>query len=484
VSVAEALALAALLVALLVFALQVLLLARAGQAREGLAGLDAAIRDAQRADPLRAELRESLLQLERALRNEVAGQAQASRTELLAGLTRFQGGMAGQQAEATRSQNQQIDALAQQLASLQTGLRDALALRLQQLSMAQDQRLADVRHVVDVRLSELRQTIETRLRELQTDNEKKLEQMRATVDEKLHATLEQRLGESFKQVAERLEQVHRGLGEMQGLAQGVGDLKALLSNVKTRGTFGEAQLGSMLEQVFAPDQYAAQVAVVPGRSDRVDFAVRLPGRSAGGETCWLPIDAKFPTEDYERLLEAQQRADPQAVEAAARGLENRLKAEARSIADKYIAAPHTTEFAFLFLPSEGLYAEALRRPGLADTLQRQHRVLLAGPTTLMALLNSLQVGFRTLALEQRSAEVWRVLSAVKTEFARFGEVLDKTRRKLDEARATIDSAEVRTRAMDRKLRQVEVLPEAEARDVLGLAEAAASVPSNAGSDDV
>jgi DNA recombination protein RmuC len=293
--------------------------------------------------------------------------------------------------------------------------------------------------------------------------------MRATVDEKLHATLELRLGESFKQVADRLEQVHKGLGEMQGLARDVGSLNRVLSNVKARGMVGEVQLAALLEQVFTPEQYGTNVATVPGSSERVEFAIRLPGRSAPGASAaplWLPIDAKFPREDYERLMDAQERADLATMEAAGKALEQRLRLESRSIRDKYIATPHTTDFGILFLPTEGLYAEALRRPGLVQALQAECKVMLAGPTTLLALLNSLQLGFRTLVLEQRSAEVWQVLGAVKTEFGKFGDVLAKTRKKLEEASSTIDLAEVRTRAMARQLKTVEALPESRAAEVL------------------
>jgi DNA recombination protein RmuC len=270
-------------------------------------------------------------------------------------------------------------------------------------------------------------------------------------------------------VAERLEQVHQGLGEMQGLARDVGSLNRVLTNVKTRGIFGEVQLAGLLEQVFTPQQYAANVETVPGSGARVEFAIRLPGRGDDGTTLWLPIDAKFPREDYERLLDAQDRADPQAAEAAARAIEVRLKAEARTIREKYIAAPHTTDFAILFVPTEGLYAEALRRPGLVEALQREYRVSLTGPTTLLATLSSLQMGFRTLALEKRSAEVWQVLGAVKTEFGKFGDVLAKTKKKLSEAASTIDAAEVRTRAMARQLKGVESLPEAQVQALLPLA---------------
>ena len=322
---------------------------------------------------------------------------------------------------------------------------------------------------LDERFERLKLSVEGRLAAIQADNASKLEEMRRTVDEKLHATLEQRLGESFKLVSERLEQVHRGLGEMQTLAAGVGDLKRVLTNVKTRGTWGEVQLAALLEQLLTADQFAANVATRPGSSERVDFAIRLPGKEDGA-VVWLPIDAKFPIEDYQRLLDAQERVDPAAVEEAAKAIEMRLKNEARSIRDKYVSPPHTTDFAMLYLPIEGLYAEALRRPALAETLQRDYRVSLAGPTTLAALLNSLQMGFRTLAIEQRSAEVWAVLGAVKTEFGKFGEALAHTKKKLDEASNSISKAETRTRQLSRRLKEVEALPVGEAEQLIGVAD--------------
>ena len=322
---------------------------------------------------------------------------------------------------------------------------------------------------LDERFERLKMTVEGRLTAIQADNAAKLEEMRRTVDEKLHATLEQRLGESFKLVSDRLEQVHRGLGEMQSLAAGVGDLKRVLSNVKTRGTWGEVQLSALLEQLLTADQFAANVATRPDSGERVDFAIRLPGKGDGA-VVWLPIDAKFPIEDYQRLIDAQERGEAVLVEEASKAIELRLKAEARSIRDKYVAPPHTTDFALLYLPTEGLYAEALRRPGLADTLQRDFRVSLAGPTTLAALLNSLQMGFRTLAIEQRSAEVWAVLGAVKTEFGKFGEALAHTRKKLDEASNSISKAETRTRQLSRRLREVEALPAGESEQLIGVAE--------------
>jgi DNA recombination protein RmuC len=304
------------------------------------------------------------------------------------------------------------------------------------------------------------------LAQLQASNSTKLDQMRATVDEKLQATLQTRLGESFKQVADRLEQVHKGLGEMQTLAQGVGDLKHLLTNVKTRGMFGEAQLEALLEQVFVPDQYAVQIATRPGSKNVVDFAIKLPGRSDSGEPLWLPIDAKFPNEDYERLLDAQGRADVLGAELAGKALEARIRLEARSMSDKYLEPPYTTDFAILFLPTEGLYAEVLRRPGLMEGLQREHRVTLAGPTTLLAMLSSLQMGFRTLTLEKRASEVWQVLGAVKTEFGKFGDVLSKVKSQTETVLKTLDTAHIRSRAMGRALKKVEALPDAQSRTLI------------------
>lgn len=322
---------------------------------------------------------------------------------------------------------------------------------------------------LDERFERLKLTVEGRLTAIQADNANKLEEMRRTVDEKLHATLEQRLGESFKLVSDRLEQVHRGLGEMQTLAAGVGDLKRVLTNVKTRGTWGEVQLSALLEQLLTAEQFGSNVATKPGSNERVDFAIRLPGKDDGA-VVWLPIDAKYPIEDYQRLLEAQERGDPSGVEEASRAIETRLKNEAKSIHEKYVAPPHTTDFALLYLPLEGLYAEALRRPGLAETLQRDWRVSLTGPTTLAAMLNSLQMGFRTLAIEQRSAEVWAVLGAVKTEFGKFGEALAHTKKKLDEASNSISKAETRTRQLTRRLKEVEALPVAEAEQLIGVAD--------------
>lgn len=309
------------------------------------------------------------------------------------------------------------------------------------------------------RLERMRATVEERLKLLQDDNSKKLDQMRAVVDEKLQSTLEKRLGESFKMVSDRLEMVYRGLGEMQVLASDVGDLKKVLTNVKSRGTWGEIQLGSLLEQILTAEQYAANVATQKGSRERVEFAIRLPGRDGSErDTVWLPIDAKFPQEDYQRLLDAQERGDQKAADEAARGLETRIKNSAKDIRDKYLSPPETTDFAVMYLPTEGLYAEVIRRPGLTEHLQREFRVVAAGPTTLAALLNSLQMGFRTLAIERRSSEVWALLGAVKTEFGRFGDLLEKTHQKIQEAGATIEDAARKSRTIEKKLKKVQELP--------------------------
>jgi DNA recombination protein RmuC len=402
--------------------------------------------------------------LERELRAEVQTSARATRADLTQGLSLFQQALLAQSSDVARTQNEQIDSFRMQLGAMQQHVSETL----QRFSDGLNEQLRQVSEGNERKLGEVRLVVEQRLTALQEGNEKKLDQMRATVDEKLQATLETRLGESFKQVADRLEQVHKGLGEMQSLAQGVGDLKHLLTNVKTRGIFGEAQLAALLEQVFTVDQYAAQIATRPGGKNTVDFAIKLPGRSDSGEPLWLPIDAKFPNEDYERLLDAQQRADAAGAEVAGKGLELRIRLEAKSISDKYIEPPYTTDFAILFLPTEGLYAEVLRRPGLMESLQRDHRVVLAGPTTLLAMLNSLQMGFRTLALEKRSSEVWQVLGAVKTEFGKFGDVLAKVKSQTETVLNTLNSAEQRSRVMGKALRQVEALPEAESARLIPL----------------
>jgi len=312
------------------------------------------------------------------------------------------------------------------------------------------------------RLEKMSQIIEERLKMLQDDNAKKLEKMRGTVDEKLHATLEKRLNDSFKIVSERLEKVHQGLGEMQHLATGVGDLKKVLTNVKARGTWGEIQLGNLLEQVLNQGQYEQNVATKKGSSERVEFAIKLPGRDKDDKKeVFLPIDAKFPIEDYQRLVDAQEKANPELAAQASKQLENRIKSAAKDIRNKYLNPPFTTDFGIMYLPTEGLYAEVSRKPDLLQLLQRDYRIVVAGPNNLAAFLNSLQMGFRTLAIEKRSSEVWEILGMVKTEFSKFGDILDKTYKKIQEAGNTIESASKTSRTIERKLRKVQTLPEHE-----------------------
>ena len=403
----------------------------------------------------RAELLAANERLERELRREISESSRGARQEMTHSLATFQETLVKQAAEATRTQNTQIDAFAQQLSLLQKTLSDTLSTQLQSVSESNARRMVEVRETLEQQLAQLQQT-----------NSAKLDEMRKTVDEKLQTTLETRLGESFKQVADRLEQVHKGLGEMQSLAVGVGNLQRVLTNVKTRGMFGEVQLEALLEQVLTTDQYAKQVETKPRSGQRVDFAIRFPGRGDEGSPVWLPIDAKFPRDDYERLLDAHERVDPAAVELAGKQLEARIRSEARSIAENYLAAPHTTDFAILFLPVESLYAEVLRRPGLMDAIQRQHRVTLAGPTTLLAMLNSLHMGFRTLALEQQASEVWKVLGAVKTEFERYGEWVARIKEQVAKASDTLDKADTRAKQMRLALRKVEALPDAESQVLL------------------
>ncbi|MBP1698119.1 MAG: hypothetical protein H6Q48_3078 [Deltaproteobacteria bacterium] len=351
-----------------------------------------------------------------------------------------------------------------ELANVQKAQLEAMSSAIGKLSDSNEKKLEAVRV-----------TVESKLQSMQIDNAKQLDQMRQTVDEKLQGTLEKRLGESFKQVSERLEQVHKGLGEMQTLATGVGDLKKVLTNVKTRGTWGEVQLGALLEQVLNPDQFATNVATKEG-GERVEFAIKLPGQSADKEeTVWLPIDAKFPVEDYQRLVEAQERADVEGAEVAGKQLENRVKNCAGDICQKYLNPPRTTDFGILFLPIEGLFAEVIRRTGLTEAIQRDCRVVIAGPTTLWSILSSLQMGFRTLAIQKRSSEVWNLLAAVKTEWTKYGDVLDAVQKKLHQASETIEKAKARSRAVGRKLKDVQELPVGEATGLL---------PSNVTEDDV
>ena len=410
--------------------------------------------------------------LERELRAAVESAATQVRMETGQRLTEMQTalvsqvtGLAGVQTTQLAGFGQQMTKAAEVAETSARAQREEGAAQVARLAQQLQQQVADLARAVQMNLGEVRSTLEGRLQSLQQGNEAKLDQMRATVEEKLQVTLEARLGESFRLVSERLEQVHRGLGEMQTLATGVGDLKRVLTNVKTRGTFGEVQLAALLEQVLTPEQYATNVATRPGSRDRVEFAIRMPGRDAG-EPVWLPIDAKFPSEDYERLLAAHDAADAAAIDAAGRALETRVRNEAKTLREKYVEPPHTTDFGILFLPTEGLFAEVLRRPGLGEALNRDLRVVIAGPTTLFAMLNSLQMGFRTLALEKRSAEVWQVLGAVKTEFGKFGDVLATLKKQLASASSTIEQAETRTRQMDRRLKTVEALPAEQAARLL------------------
>jgi DNA recombination protein RmuC len=469
-----------LLLAVAILIMQIVALLR-GHGR----GADILPRIAQLQNDLQQHQQGTSERTERELRAQIQQTAQGTRQELTGNFAQFQHTFAAQLTSVATLQNKQIDAFGQQLAKLNEvnrqqleSMRQAVVLQAQ---TAREEQALSLKHFGDTfnqslsaltesnaqRMAEVRATLEAKIGDLQTDNASRLEEMRKTVDEKLHATLEQRLGESFKLVSDRLEKVHQGLGEMQTLAIGVGDLKRVLTNVKTRGTWGEVQLEMLLEQMLTVDQYAKNVETIPGSGARVEFAIKLPGNSDGGTPVWMPIDAKFPKEQYERLAEAAERADAEGVANAGRELERAVRGEARTIAEKYLSPPLTTDFAILFLPTEGLYAEVMRRPGLADELQRLHRVSIAGPSTLSALLNSLQMGFRTLALEKRSSEVWQVLGAVKTEFGKFGEVLAATKATLERAAKNIESAETRTRQMTRKLKSVEALPSEVAQQLLG-----------------
>ncbi|MGE5350621.1 MAG: DNA recombination protein RmuC [Acidobacteriota bacterium] len=353
------------------------------------------------------------------------------------------------------------------ISKLQKSQLDIFSDNLVSLSKTVDDKVAKLTQTNEKKFEELKEKVQEKLSELQTSNSQKLEEMRLTVDEKLQSTLEKRLGDSFRLVSERLEMVHRGLGEMQTLANGVGDLKRVLSNIKTRGTWGEVQLGSLIEQILSPEQYSKNIATKKGSSCIVEYAVKMPGRgNSQEEVLWLPIDAKFPLEDYQRLCEAQDSTEAALIEESAKALENRIKSEARDIKEKYLDPPNTTDFAILFLPVEGLYAEVLRRPGLTEKIQSEFRVIVAGPTTLTAILNSLQMGFRTLAIEKRSSEVWNLLGMVKTEFSNFGLILDKTRKKLQEASNTIENASVASRRIERKLKDVQALPASEGLELL------------------
>lgn len=377
-----------------------------------------------------------------ALRNEESINARHAREEANSSFVRFQNSILARMSDIAGLQKSELEIFSRQLSSLiQT---------------------------TENRMEGIRSTVEDKLKTLQEDNNQKLEQMRTTVDEKLHTTLEKRLGESFKQVSDRLEMVHQGLGEMQNLAVGVGDLKKVLTNVKTRGIWGEIQLGAILEEILTPEQFAVNVATRPGSNERVEFAIKLPGKQENEGWVWLPVDAKFPQEDYLRLVDATEQGNPQIAEEAGKQLANRIKSEARSIREKYLDPPHTTDFAIMFLPTESLYAEVVKRADLLHVLQRDYRIIVTGPSTMAALLNSLSIGFRTLAIEKRSSEVWSLLGAVKTEFGKFGEVLDKTRKKLDEASNSLETASRKSRTIERRLKQVQEIPGSDSQGMLGL----------------
>jgi DNA recombination protein RmuC len=427
---------------------------------------------------LREEVVATLKSLAGTITQSMSQVAEVQQTQL----TAFSGQLnafakaSGERLDAVRAENAaSAKLLREEVVATLNGISEAMARTLTGMAGTQKAQLEAVTAAVsklaesnEKKLEAVRVTVEGKLLSIQSDNAKQLEQMRQTVDEKLQGTLEKRLGESFKLVSERLEQVHKGLGEMQTLATGVGDLKKVLTNVKTRGTWGEVQLGAMLEQVLTPEQFAVNVAT-KGGGERVEFAIKLPGQGEDREeVVWLPVDAKFPVEDYQRLVDAQERADIEGIDAAARQLESRVRACARDISEKYLDPPNTTDFGILFLPIEGLFAEVVRRPGLTELVQRESRVVIAGPTTLWALLNSLQMGFRTLAIQKRSSEVWNLLAAVKTEWTKYGDVLDAVHKKLHQASETIERAKTRNRAIGRKLRDVQELPAGESAALLPL----------------
>jgi DNA recombination protein RmuC len=436
--------------------------------------LDAvALESASHAKGLREEVVGTLTKISESMNTTLKDLSAAEKVQLDA--------FSAQLAELTKATTGSLDAmrvqasgstreLREEIVKTLTGISENTARTMGELGTAQKSQLDAMAAAMNqlsesnaMKLETVRATVETKLKMLQDDNARQLENMRQTVDEKLQGTLEKRLGESFRQVSERLEQVHKGLGEMQTLATGVGDLKKVLTNVKTRGTWGEIQLGALLEQVLSAEQYVRNASTRDG-AERVEFAIKLPGQD-GEAPVLLPIDAKFPVEDYQRLLDAQERADADGIEAAGRQLETRVKACARDIRDKYVNPPVSTDFGILFLPIEGLFAEVIRRPGLAECIQRDCRVVIAGPTTLWSILNSLQMGFRTLAIQKRSSEVWNLLGAVKTEWTKYGEVLDAVQKRIHQASETIEKAKVRTRAIGRKLRSVQELP-AEATSAL------------------
>ncbi|PIE53058.1 DNA recombination protein RmuC [Candidatus Fermentibacteria bacterium] len=434
-----------------------------------------------------AENRYSLQQELKAGRDESRNAARELREEVAAGIRNTAETLSGTLGSATEVQQKQLEGMTGQLKGLSEGnqsslerVRNTLDKRVSELQEGNQLKLDRLRRELTEGLVQngektakaletIRQSVDKSVKDLQNSNEKKLDEMRKTVDEKLHDTLEKRLGESFRQVSERLEAVHKGLGEMQNLATGVGDLQRVLTNVKARGTWAEYQLGAILEQVLTADQYSTNVAVNPESSERVEFAIRLPGPKNDPESLvWLPVDSKFPQEDYIRLQEASDSSDSEAVKSALKALEKAVRNAAKDISQKYVSPPHTTDFGIMFLATEGLYAEIIRRPTLVEELQRTYRVIVAGPTTITALLSSLRMGFQTLAIEKRASEVWKVLGAVKTEFGKFGDVMDKVKKQLGTVSNSINETGRRTKAMERKLREVESLPESESRQILSL----------------
>lgn len=430
-------------------------------------------------------LENRMYQIETSLRDNIAdfrdangAERAADRDEMNRNLRGMNDSIVSVIGEMSRTQQQQLDSFGGQIRATSRADEE----RLERMSRNIDEKLQDYDRqmtrvtrtldeklaVNEQRLNEMRRTLDENMVRLQGENEKKLEQIRVTVDEKLNSTLDKRLGESFRTVSERLEQVYKGLGEMQNLAAGVGDLKKVLTNVKTRGVWGEVQLASLLEQYLAPGQYDVNVAVKPGSAERVEFAVRLPGRGDGDQVVYLPIDSKFPMEDYRRLMDASEAGDKDGTDAATAALVAAIKNEARRIHSKYIDPPHTTDFAIMFLPVEGLYAEVLRQNGIVEWLQNEYRIVVTGPTTLLALLNSLQMGFRTIAIEKRSSEVWELLGAVKTEFGKFAVLLDKTQKRLRMASDSIEDAARKTRTIQRKLSGVQALSEPDSKRLIDL----------------
>ena len=436
--------------------LEHILLRQEGQAQALAQQLQAVVHTLGQNQQLHAD---GLRQLVEAHLAQALQEARASRQELQQHLATVQQALAEQAHRHRSSSEQQADQLRTSLHERLSAIQKDNASQLEALRRTVEEQLHRHQHSGEQQAEQLRITLNERLAAIQQDNAAKLEDMRRTVDEQLHATLEQRLGASFALVSDRLEQVHKGLGEMQTLAASVGDLKRVMTNVKTRGTWVEARLGAILDSVPTPEQDGRNVKTVPDSNELVEFAIRLPGQ--GEQPVWLPIDAKYPVEDYQRLQDAWEQGDRLAIQAAAQALESSVRAEAKKIASKYLAPPHTTDFALMYLPSESLFAEVLRRPGLVEALQQQYRVVVTGPANLAAMLNSLQMGFRTLAIEERSAQVWVVLGQVKTEFTKFGAVVEATRKSLDAAAKKFEQVDVRTRAIQRSLKGVQSLPSPE-----------------------